>query len=100
MEKLAILGGTPAINMTVPADLFKWPIMGQEDEDAALEVIRSNKFSGTDITEKLQNEFAAWQGTKYAIAYCNGTAALTSAMFGISFGCLLAHSSLSFICLL
>ena len=86
MEKLAILGGTPAINKEVPADLFKWPIMGQEDEDAALEVIRQNKFSGTDITEKFQQEYAAWQGTKYAIAYCNGTAALTSAMFGIGLG--------------
>ena len=86
MEKLAILGGTPAMNKKVPADLFKWPIMTEEDEAAALEVIRQNKFSGTDITEKFQEEFAAWQGTKYAIAYCNGTAALTSAMFGIGLG--------------
>lgn len=86
MEKLAILGGTPAVDKKAPEDLFKWPIMGKEDEDAALEVIRQNKFSGTDITEKFQEEFAAWQGTKYAIAYCNGTAALTSAMFGIGLG--------------
>lgn len=86
MEKLAILGGTPAVNKAAPEELFKWPIMGQEDEEAALEVIRNNKFSGTDITEKFQEEFAAWQGTKYAIAYCNGTASLTAAMFGIGLG--------------
>ena len=85
MEKLALLGGTPVINEQ-PAELFKWPIMGQEDYDAAMEVVYNNKFSGTDITEKFQEEFAAWQGTEYAIAYCNGTMALTSAMFAIGLG--------------
>ena len=50
-EKLAILGGTPAIDpKTVPEALFKWPIFTQEDEEAALDVIRRNAFSGTDIT--------------------------------------------------
>ncbi|MBO6052288.1 MAG: hypothetical protein J6Q17_00985, partial [Clostridia bacterium] len=72
MEKLALLGGEPVIRETPPAELFHWPILTQEDEEAALAVIRENKFSGTDITEKLQEEFAAWQGRKYAIAYCNG----------------------------
>lgn len=87
MEKLALLGGTPVLDpKTVPESLFKWPILTKEDEDAAMDVIRNNKFSGTDITEKFQEEFAEWQGRKYAIAYCNGTAALTSAMFGIGLG--------------
>ena len=49
MEKLALLGGTEQ-----PGELFKWPIMGQEDYDAAMDVVYNNKFSGTDITEKLQ----------------------------------------------
>ena len=75
MEKLALLGGTPAIEQE-PAELFKWPILTQEDYDAALDVISGNKFSGTDITEQFQREFAAWQGRKYAIAYCNGTMSL------------------------
>ena len=56
------------------------------EDPAALDVVRNNKFSGRDITEKFQDEFAAWQGTKYAIAYCNGTMALTSAMFAIGPG--------------
>ena len=86
MEKLAILGGTPALSSQPPASLFNWPIMGEEDEAAALDVIRNNKFSGTDITEQFQREFAEWQGRKYAIAYCNGTMSLTSAMFGIGLG--------------
>ena len=86
MEKLALLGGTPVIGAEPPEELFHWPILTPEDEEAALTVIRENKFSGTDITEKFQEEFAAWQGRKYAIAYCNGTMSLTSAMFAIGLG--------------
>lgn len=83
---LAINGGQPVITSEVPEELFHWPIVGKEEEDVALEIIRGNKFSGLDITEKFQNEFAAWQGRKYAIAYCNGTMSLTSAMFAIGLG--------------
>ena len=86
MEKLALLGGEPVVKTAPPEELFHWPILTAEDEEAALEVIRKNKFSGTDITEKFQEEFAAWQGRKYAIAYCNGTMSLTSAMFAIGLG--------------
>jgi len=86
MEKLALLGGTPVLKNYPPKELFAWPIITEEDEAAALEVIRNNKFSGTDITEKFQNEFAEWQGTEYALAFCNGTAALTASMFAIGLG--------------
>ena len=85
MEKLALLGGTPALTHQ-PGELFKWPIMTQEDYDAAMDVVYNNNFSGSDFTEKFQEEFAAWQGRKYAIAYCNGTMSLTSAMFAIGLG--------------
>lgn len=85
MEKLALLGGTPVLQQQ-PDELFRWPIMTQEDYDAAMDVVYNNKFSGTDITEKFQEEFAAWQGRKYAIAYCNGTMSLTAAMFAIGLG--------------
>ena len=90
-EKLALLGGTPTIPKgTIPAEtldkLFRQMVLTKEAEDAALDVIRRGAFSGTDVTEKFQNEFAAWQGTDYAIAYCNGTMALTSAMFAIGLG--------------
>ena len=46
-----------------------------------MEVIRSGNFSGTNITAKLEEEFAAWQGTKYALAFCNGTQSLAAAIF-------------------
>ncbi|MBE6657945.1 MAG: aminotransferase class I/II-fold pyridoxal phosphate-dependent enzyme [Ruminococcaceae bacterium] len=85
MEKLALLGGTPVLTEENGA-MFSWPIMTEEDYDAAMYVVKNNKFSATDITEKFQEEFAAWQGRKYAIAYCNGTMSLTSAMFAIGLG--------------
>ena len=72
MEKLAIFGGKPAIE-NPPKELFKWPIITKEDEEAYLQVLRDNSFSNTDITEKFQEEFAQWIGRKYALAYCNGT---------------------------
>jgi dTDP-4-amino-4,6-dideoxygalactose transaminase len=86
MEKLAIFGGNPAIS-DVPEDLFRWPIITREDEDAVLEVFRNSWQSGTQITEQFEKEFAAWQGTRHAVAYCNGTLALEAAMFACGLGC-------------
>ena len=88
-KKLALLGGKPLGNLKrneMPEDLFKWPVITQEDKDAAMDVIENNKFSGTDITEKFENEFAEWIGSDYAIAYCNGTMSLSAAMFAIGLG--------------
>ena len=82
MEKLAILGGEAAVK-NPPKELFKWPIITKEDEEAYLDVLYNNRFSGTDITEKFQEEFAKWIGTDYAVAYCNGTMSLAAAMFAI-----------------
>lgn len=85
MEKLALLGGTPMVTNS-PKDLFHWPIITQEDEEAYLDVLRKNAFSGTDITEQFQKEFATWIGTEYALAFCNGTMSLAAAMFAIGLG--------------
>jgi dTDP-4-amino-4,6-dideoxygalactose transaminase len=83
MEKLALLGGKPYIETPAPESLFKWPILTQEDIDAAMDVVINNKFSGTDITIKFQDEFKEWQGRNYALAFTNGTMALTAAMFAV-----------------
>ncbi|MBQ8742535.1 MAG: aminotransferase class I/II-fold pyridoxal phosphate-dependent enzyme [Clostridia bacterium] len=86
MAKLALLGGEPIIKEGAPEDLFKWPLISKEDEEAVMDIVRNNNFSGTDITTKFQDEFAAWQGRKYAIGYTNGTMSLTAAMFAIGLG--------------
>lgn len=85
MEKLAILGGSKAVQ-TAPEDMFKWPIITEEDEQAALEVLRDGNMSGTDITKKFEEEYAQWFGVPYALGHCNGTAALQAAMFGVGLG--------------
>ena len=62
MEKLALLGGTPVFKESAPQELFKWPIITDEDKKAVMEVVETNNFSGLDITTKFQDEFAVWQG--------------------------------------
>lgn len=83
--KLAIHGGPKALSFDT-GDICKWPIVTEEDENAVLEVLRAGSMSGTDITKKFEEEFAAWQGTKYALAHCNGTAALQAAMWACEVG--------------
>lgn len=84
MKKLALLGGemTKFPERQNP-ELWHWPIITKEDEDNVMEIVRQNKFSGYDITEKFQEEYAAWQGSKYGLCFTNGTMALTAAMFAI-----------------
>jgi dTDP-4-amino-4,6-dideoxygalactose transaminase len=86
MSKLALLGGQREMNDPIPKRLLKWPIITEEDENAALEVIRDNTYSGTAITEKFEKEFSEWIGTKYGVAFCNGTMALQTAMFAVGLG--------------
>ena len=86
-SKLAILGGNPAnSNPDLAGDIFSWPIVTKEDEDAVLEVLRRGAMSGGDITRKFEQEFADWQGTKYALAYNNGTESLRAAMWACGVG--------------
>ena len=85
MSNLALLGGKPAIE-GAPERLFKWPIITEEDEAAALEVIRSNSYSNNDITEKFEEEFSKWLGVNYSLAFCNGTMSLHAAMYAIGLG--------------
>lgn len=84
-QQLAILGGSPSVQ-TDAGDLFKWPIVTPEDEAAVLDVLRRGAMSGTDVTIKFEQEFAAWQGTEYALACNNGTAALQCALYGCGIG--------------
>ncbi len=88
MSTLAYFGGTPAIKKEEAPEkyLFGWPIITEEDEAAALDVIRQNSFSRLDITEKFQDEYAAYQGRKYALAFCNGTASILAAYYALGLG--------------
>lgn len=85
MGKLAINGGTKAVQ-TAPGDIFTWPIITEEDEQAVLEVLRARKMSQTDVTKLFEEEYAQWHNIKYALGHSSGTAALHAAMFGCGVG--------------
>ena len=84
-EELAILGGPKVIEVEEP-ELFRWPIIDEEAEQAVLEVLRAGAMSQTGITQQFEQEYAAFQGTKYALGHSSGTAALHGAMFGCGIG--------------
>lgn len=85
MNKLAINGGPKAVQ-TDPGDIFTWPIITREDEEAVLEVLRARKMSDIDVTRKFEEEYAHWHGMKYALGHNTGTASLHAAMFGCGVG--------------
>ncbi|MEF3301563.1 DegT/DnrJ/EryC1/StrS family aminotransferase [Paenibacillus sp. GYB003] len=84
-EKLSLFGGPKAVQLA-PGDLFKWPIITEEDEAAAVQVLRDGAMSGTDITRKFEQEFAAWLGMDYALGFNNGTSSLLGAFYGCGIG--------------
>lgn len=87
-EKLALLGGEPAI--TLPQDTYtQWPIYGEEEVEAVSALIRDHQLSsshaGGPIVE-LEKAVARRWGVRYAIAHSSGTAALRAALFGVGVG--------------
>jgi len=84
-KALAVRGGPRAV--TAPDDdIFTWPIVTEEDEQAVLEVLRRGAMSGTDVTKQFEKEYAKWHGVKYALGFNTGTAALHAAMWACGVG--------------
>lgn len=84
-SQLAIKGGPKAVTAE-PGDIFTWPIVTTEDEEAVLGVLRRGAMSGTDVTKEFEKEFAAWIGREYALGCCNGTESLRAAMWACGVG--------------
>ena len=65
-----------------------WPSFTKEEADAVSHVLLSNKvnyWTGQECRE-FEKEFAAWCGTRYAIALANGTVALDVALKALGIG--------------
>jgi len=78
-EELAVRGGPK----TVPDGMIKrWPPITEEDKKAVLAVFDSNVFHGTAAPQAvaLQEEWAEYVGTKYALVTNSGTSALHMAI--------------------
>jgi len=84
-SKLALNGGPKSVTQD-HKDMFHWPIVTKEDENAVLDVLRRGAMSGTDITKQFEREFAAWIGRDYALGYCNGTESLRAALWACGVG--------------
>ena len=55
-SKLALLGGEKTVKLD-QGDMFTWPIITKEHEEAVLEVLRAGKMSGLDITKEFEKEY-------------------------------------------
>jgi dTDP-4-amino-4,6-dideoxygalactose transaminase len=62
------------------------PIIGEEEIEAVVAVLRSGMLVQGRITERLEEQFAAFVGTRHAVAVSNGTTALHLALLAHGVG--------------
>jgi perosamine synthetase len=80
--KPAILGGPKSVTLE-GKDAVKWPLLAQEEEEAVLEVLRHGDLSCHPVTRDLERDYCEYFRRSYALAHCNGTAALMAAFFAL-----------------
>jgi len=73
MEKLAIFGGTPVREKTI---YYGRQCIDEEDIKAVADVLRGDLITCGPKVEALEKKLCEVSGAKYAVAVCNGTAAL------------------------
>ena len=78
----AILGGDPAVILDQEA-ANSWPNFTLDDERAVLQVIRDGNVSTHPVIRELEADYMEFTGMPYALAHCNGTAALLAAFFAL-----------------
>ncbi len=82
MSRPAILGGRPALNGE-PLEAHRWPILGEAEVEAVRAVLADGDLSFHAETRRLEEDYARLCGRRYALAHCNGTAALLAAFFAL-----------------
>jgi len=83
MSELAIDGGDPIRAQMLPYG-HQW--IGDDDVEAVIQVLRSDWLTTGPNVARFEEAFAAQVGAKYAVAVCNGTAALHAAVFAAGIG--------------
>ena len=80
---LAVRGGEP----TIPAGTIQpWPPIDEVDRDMVLASLEGHKHTFGPNCTAFQEEFAAWNGNRYAITTNSGTAALHMCVFACGCG--------------
>jgi len=83
-EKLAIIGGEPVIP---PGTIKPWPPIDDTDRKMVLASLEGGRHTFGPNCLALQEEFAAWNGNRYAITTNSGTAALHMGLVACECGC-------------
>ena len=83
-EKLALYGGPKIRSTPFPA----WPIVGSNDEQAWINVLRKGRWNRTagNYTQQFEERWAQIIGAKYCVATANGTASLIVALNALGIG--------------
>lgn len=82
LARPAILGGPKAVTLD-ETEANRHPVITGEDEVAVLEVLRSGQLSTHPAARQLENDYCEIFGSRYALAHCNGTAALMASFFAL-----------------
>lgn len=82
-ERLAIAGGRPACE---GIEFRTWPETTAQDEEYVLASLRQDKHAWGPNCVALQEEFAAWNGSRFCAATNSGTAALHMAIAACGIG--------------
>jgi len=92
-NRLALEGGEKAIQHPLPQMYPGGMKISSDEEAAVIEVIRTQRLfryygpnPGPSKVEQLEKAFAAFMGTKYAVAVTSGTAALICSLIGLGVG--------------
>ena len=93
LSDLAINGGRPARTKPDPAIYPGGMLIGEEEERAVIEVIRSQRLfryygpnPGPSKAEQLEQDFGKYTGAKYTLAVTSCTAALICGLHGLEVG--------------
>jgi len=85
-ETLALLGGPKAVTA---ADLYRWPVLGDEEIALVTQLMRAGEISitaGTGVIADCEQAFARFVGAPYALLQCTGTSTLHAALFAVGVG--------------
>ena len=78
----ALLGGDKAVTAD-QEEANRWPVITSEDEQAVLKILRDGDISTHPVIRDLEADYRAFTGMPYALAHCNGTAALLASFFAL-----------------
>jgi dTDP-4-amino-4,6-dideoxygalactose transaminase len=83
-EPLALLGGKPVRR----GRFSPWPIIGENDERAWMEVLRKKKWCRIegDYANRFEETWAQLMGAKHCVAVANGTSALITSLAALGVG--------------